>query len=317
MKRIAGLFGGFVTMVCVLPSAMAAADGMYGSAEVLYLHRDTEDVSMTVNAVPVETLNSNDAALDWGWGGRLTLGQNRGDNSIEGSLMYVSHSESGSTGVDQAEPFEPAFDPLGADAFVNSGGFTGAARHDVDYDADMGSLEVNFIQPLQDGFHWLVGVRGVMLDEDLELFSFDEFPIIDSGKLNVATENRMLGVQVGVKGGKNIADKVAISGLGKVGAFVNWQDKDLDYYETEGGDSFKDSDSGTEFSWLVEAGINLDFAVSKNATLSIGYMALYLGGVALAPDNFPEANSAAEFTKFDGDGDTFYHGGRIGLAVNF
>ena len=174
----------------------------------------------------------------------------------------------------------------------------------------------------------LAGLRLLVLDEDFRLFSerFEDPDPDEIGIYDIDTLNRLFGAQLGGRGEYALSSDVSLAVMGKIGVYANFAEQETDYVDfTENPDSDCDGECPTEFetsndraklATVGELGLTATYRAAENFYVSIGYMALYLGGVALAPQQYARAETIDSFSRLDTEGSAIYHGGFIrGIVV--
>ena len=69
--------------------------------------------------------------------------------------------------------------------------------------------------------------------------------------------------------------------------------------------------------FLGEAGVVLTYAITQNLALRASYEAMWLEGVALAPEQIGASDFVAGTASVDTHGGVFYQGGGVGLEYRF
>ena len=77
------------------------------------------------------------------------------------------------------------------------------------------------------------------------------------------------------------------------------------------------SDEDLDFSALGELGMQLAYRVMPNVTLRGGYEVWWICGVAVAPEQLQGNLNPTTGQRIDAEGDTWYHGGTLGLEVTW
>ena len=247
-------------------------------------------------------------------------------------FWLAEHADSAATvPFEFDEPFETAWETDDTDFDLLPDGddndFTDAYQHIVDFESQIWGLEANFVQnlatvgPIRPSV--LMGLRYISFEEELGFTSIDEEsdPVEEYGQYDIETENRMIGAQIGIKTAWDVASNGTLSFSGKGGLYANFAEQDSSFANPDGSVppdfSVSGGDDDPGLAHVLEAGANLSFAVTDQVTIGLGYKALYLSGVALAPEQFIRGQSVDALNGLDKDGSVLYHGGRVGIRVSF
>ncbi|MFI5330876.1 MAG: BBP7 family outer membrane beta-barrel protein [Desulfobaccales bacterium] len=201
------------------------------------------------------------------------------------------------------------------------GGFLQTQDHSYqamawDYDTKLFNAEFNLRWNLSSRLTLLAGCRWVQLAENLQgslvpLEGFKPF-------WNSSTNNNLFGLQIGADGKIWGRGRFSINGLVKAGAYLNHA------AESTGVSIFKvlrpSSTTTNHAAFVGEIGLQCKYQVSKALGLKVGYEALWLAGVALAPGQIQETYTIKPDTvralgvSLSG---VFFHGATAGLAYSF
>jgi hypothetical protein len=170
---------------------------------------------------------------------------------------------------------------------------------------------------LMAGSSLMGGVRVMNIDEEFTVFSSDDVPDIFS-KYRVKTSNLLVGGQIGGRARFNPLKKFAIDVWGKAGAYANMADQDTLMTDSADTEVLRDySDSATKLAFVGELGLNLEGQIHKNVFIHGGYQAIFVNGIALAPENVDFVGPEAHRKSVDCDGDAIYHGAFLGVKIKF
>jgi hypothetical protein len=137
---------------------------------------------------------------------------------------------------------------------------------------------------------------------------------------NTSTTNNLYGLQIGADGKLFECDRFSIDGLIKIGGYWNRAS------ESTGVSIAKvvhTADASTDRAAFVgEAGLQCKYHITGGITLKLGYEALWLDGVALAPGQIQETYSTfAPVTVtalgVNSDSNVLFHGATTGLEFSF
>jgi hypothetical protein len=137
---------------------------------------------------------------------------------------------------------------------------------------------------------------------------------------NTSTTNNLYGLQIGADGKLFECGPFSIDGLIKVGGYCNHAS------ESTGVSIEKvvcPSGASTNHAAFVgEAGLQCKYQIIKGITLKLGYEALWVDGVALAPGQIQETYSTFKPVTvtalgINSDSSVLFHGGTAGLEFSF
>lgn len=223
---------------------------------------------------------------------------------------------------------------FGTDAWTStvSGGPAGTATYPVvppvteagahlfssTYSTQLWNGELNVRRMTEQGIAWLAGFRYVELDDNL-LINSPPIPLGAVTEQRIVTNNRMYGFQVGADGRLwNNGGALSIDGVVKAAVFYNSLDhrsviNQPSQPATAISGPLHVRDNFTSF--LGEAFISAVYHVTPNASIRVGYGAMWVDGVALASDQI-EVTNFTTLSGIDAKGGCFYHGamGQLELA---
>ncbi len=135
---------------------------------------------------------------------------------------------------------------------------------------------------------------------------------------NASTTNNLYGLQIGANAKVFERGRFSIDGQIKVGGYLNNAE------EATGVSIFKvvrpSSASTNQFAFVGEVGLQGNYLISKRLSLKVGYQALWLGGVALAPGQIQEtySTSSAIVTALgiNSGSSVLFHGATAGLQYS-
>ena len=139
------------------------------------------------------------------------------------------------------------------------------------------------------------------------------------------TENRLNGMQAITEMQWLESDRFALGGFGKAGVYYNSASGSIsEQYVGSGSNSSTYTrsliDEKSAVSFLGHAGVTGRFHLRRNIRIVAGYEAVYLAGLALAPDQVHAVSTpitGAASLDLRTDGTMFIHGGRLGLEILF
>jgi hypothetical protein len=164
---------------------------------------------------------------------------------------------------------------------------------------------------------WLVGFRYVSVEESavLSIKSCDcEGPSVPYG---VRTSNNLFGGQVGTRG-RLTWNRWAFEGWAKAGLMGTLerqgQDAVVDYQGFVQREA--SSSAATEVGFIGDINLSAIYRLSEIWGIRAGYNTIWIGGVALAPDQFSFAADGPVTTVTNGGG-IFLHGASLGLEARW
>lgn len=139
------------------------------------------------------------------------------------------------------------------------------------------------------------------------------------------TENRLNGMQAIAEFQFLESDYFDLGGFGKAGVYYNSATGSIsERYAGSGSNASAYtrslSDEKSAVSFLGHAGLTGRLHVRRNINIVAGYEAVYLAGLALAPDQVQTSTTpvvGAASLDLRTDGTMFIHGGRLGLEILF
>jgi hypothetical protein len=172
-------------------------------------------------------------------------------------------------------------------------------------------------------FEWFVGFRYLNLSERLRIDAQRDQETeggsseVESGFYDLSTRNNLYGPQIGARV-RRWNDRLGWEATGKLGAFYN------DARQRQRIVDFPDFDlrppgsgSGGQFAYMGELGIAGLFRLNEVWNLRAGYNVIYIGGVALAPDQLDFSGDFDGGNRLDRTGGVFLHGVSLGIEARW
>ncbi len=303
------------------PSMMPAGSfGMpYGSdgpswkfaAEAIAMQRTaTRNQPLFINNPPdpqVEPFSANDMTFPAQFGMRLSaIRQN-----VFGSGFSVE------AGYFQIENFAAEASVPGSSFMVTDLEGTGFTINDgvARYTSAIYSGEVNLRRECDDWLTLLCGFRMVQLNEHYRGTGAD-FVTLQTDSLAIDTHNYLYGFQLGAEAEAYSYGPLVLSAYTKAGVLCNTAHQNYaSVYSDAPFDTF-DAD-GSQASFLGEAGIVATYAFTNHLSFRMSAEALWLTGVALAPEQIGSVNSRSGNAIANTSGTVFYYGGGMGFEYQF
>lgn len=194
------------------------------------------------------------------------------------------------------------------------------------YASRLYNAELNARWNVHDGVTLLAGFRWVNLSEELQ-GTLPELPGTWPNRRHPFWDgnvrNNLFGFQIGADGKLFEHARFSIDGLVKAGIFIN----NAAEATTVSIDRhlFSESDSSDQVACLGELGLQCKYQVAQNLLLKLGYEAMWLQGVALAPGQISDTycyslglrNTYVQALGVNCGSGVFYHGATAGLEYSF
>jgi hypothetical protein len=201
--------------------------------------------------------------------------------------------------------------PVNGLEFSAPGGFVFNTNNDVrfDYASRFYTFDINVRNRLSDWLTILGGFRWVQLHELLQG--------TDIGAANTFwstnVDNHLYGFQLG--GEAKIFDQggpFRIEALAKAALCENRADQD-----SAAGAQVAPTARGSRAALFAEARLTAVWQPNDRMALRTGYQAMWLDGVALAPNQINSTNVVGGSSSLDAAGTIFFHGAFVGAEVRF
>lgn len=185
-------------------------------------------------------------------------------------------------------------------------------------------VDGNILFQVSPSFTLFAGATYIKLHDTLEV----EFPYGGVGAFEIATWdilNRMVGPQIGARVMLDSEPgKLFLMADFRTGVLYNWIENSFNLNRSvdPGTNNVTASANANSPVWMLGGGVTAGFQVSETVAFTLGYQALLLDNVGLAPDQVPETDSYNVVTDTTiGMGtatNTFWmHGVNLGLALKF
>ncbi|MBV5330815.1 MAG: BBP7 family outer membrane beta-barrel protein [Chlorobium sp.] len=293
----------------------------------------------------VQALNSNDFHHGFSTGPKIGVIYH-GDSGFDLQSSYFQVDSGSSTqaiGPDNPANWLVMRAPGG---FYQTQDFTYQAMQ-WDYSTKLYNAEFNAHRKLSDHVAMLAGFRWLQLKENLQgtlppsdrtepLWKLNsDSTLVDVARFethqgipvtsgfppfwNTSTTNNLYGLQIGAEGKIFERGRFSIGGLMVGGGYLNHAE------ESTGVSIFKvvrpSSASSNTLAFLGEAGLHCDYQVTNGLSLKVGYQAIWIDGVALAPGQIQETYTTLPDTVsslgVNTSSSVLYHGGTVGLKYVF
>lgn len=179
---------------------------------------------------------------------------------------------------------------------------------------------------------WLAGLRWFSFREDMRLAAFNTtgtYPLQTNYDVNV--DNNLIGFQLGARADRCLSNCLSLSLGFKFGVYQN----DIQHFQAiragngenstiggagpYAGDDYGFGPAKKEVSTLGELDLGINWNFRPCWRMSVGYRAVGVAGVALAPDQIPYSNfeDAADINRINSNGDLLLHGAYFGIEHSF
>lgn len=255
-------------------------------------------------------------ALDLGYTGMFSWAANTSVTSAVGDELFSPYSDFGAL-VGVGQPFDESDQ---------------ARFHSLRASSTIDSFEISAKKSwtgpncrLQGSYR--SGVRYIYLVDDLNFYTLGrDVPIglgvgpAGTSSTDIRTHNSLIGWQAGLDLWANIVPGISLGTDLRAGVYGNHAkyNTHVTGSTTAAGATadLRETATNNDIAVVGEANIMLVYRISPNWTLRGGYSALFLDGVALAPENFNSTNpfnNVRAVQELNDDGHVFYHGGFLGL----
>lgn len=195
-----------------------------------------------------------------------------------------------------------------------------SSHFSVGYDSDLHSAEVNLRHRCSGRLDLLAGARWVQLREGFHVVGPNpldaSFPDV---RYDTLVGNSMYGFQIGAH--DRLFDRggpLRVDGFIKAGIYANNGNQET---STQGnlGNHVAAAARGNHRSMLGEVGLAVLYRLGDHLDVRGGYQAMWIDGVALAPNQISTTNvlSSPPTATLDFEGSSFYHGCHVGLEAHW
>lgn len=211
---------------------------------------------------------------------------------------------------------------LPGDLGLASNNFFGADVLDVNYRSSLNNIELNCVKSccLCDAkLDFLCGFRFITLQERFTITGTDLQE--GTGSYDVKANNYLYGGQLGGRYTRHFS-QWSVQLTGKAGVFLNnaTQSQIVTDFPIVGSPFLlrdRVGANGSAVAALGELGVTAIRPINETWSLRLGYMALGLGGVALAPDQLDFTNTFVSGTQLHSTGWIFVHGAVLGAEARW
>jgi len=185
--------------------------------------------------------------------------------------------------------------------------------HRISYGSELNNAEINFRQywiadsPRISGT-WLMGARYTRLTEDFLFYTLTNAGSMD---YTIATENDLVGFQIGADANMCVMQGLRFTGEFKVGIYNNRVKQQTSIVATTVNPTLYEAAEGNHVAMISEGRVGFLVYALPNWTFRGGYEALYMSNLALAANNFnaqPPFLGGIRTPYIDDDAAALYHG---------
>lgn len=194
--------------------------------------------------------------------------------------------------------------------------FSGADAMDVTYTSIIQDAEVNYFwfPGSQRVLTFMTGFRYFRMDERFDISS--TVTGVGTSDYDIHSVNNLYGWQLGTRIQEHYY-RFGYQITGKAGAYGNNIDmRQLAGNVGEAPIRNAGSDEG-HWAFIGQVDATISYRICKNWSALAGYEALWIDGVALAPDQLDFTNNPNSGTTLNHDGNVFMHGGHVGIACRW
>lgn len=199
----------------------------------------------------------------------------------------------------------------------------------IDITSQMQNFEINLRQrcglrsgPLETS--WIYGLRYMKIDEGFTYFTHSNVPAPNGSAnlLSIGTQNDLYGLQLGGLATYQISQRGWFE-LDVKGAFCQNSSQQNTTYAQVSGQTIqfpvRTSDHEHRPAFIGDLSLTLNHLVTKNFSVRCGYRALWVDGVALAPENFTRNLAVIKNgpAVVNHNGVLAYHGPQVGFVVSW
>jgi len=321
---------------------------IYGYVEALFLQRtncsfDQPIIVQSIAGIPVATfLSTSDLDFEYEPGVRALFGiRLHGGWALEGSYLGLWDSDASLVIVPPDESTNLTF-PGG---LGGTNVFSDPDRIWTTYSSSLHSSELNLVccsgycdtfggkgdlkddvggcHPRCQTVEWLVGFRYLSLNERLRIYGErdqigqDRIFREEAGIYSVRTNNNLYGAHVGART-RHWRERWGWEATGKAGIFANDAQQEqyvIDYQEFVVRPLTSASTDRAAF--IGELNLTGIYRLNENWNLRAGYNAIWISGVALAPNQLDFSGELPAGNQLSSNGSVFLHGVNCGIEARW
>jgi hypothetical protein len=187
----------------------------------------------------------------------------------------------------------------------------------VTYSSEIHDAELNYFwHPGAKWLNWMVGFRYFHLDEQFDINAIDLNPAIVSA-YDTQSTNNLYGGQLGARA-HFCGTKCSFDVTGKAGAFGNSVQMSQEIGPFGGTPSIRNTNvSESNWAFVGQVGCQFTYNFSWHWYAVGGYDALWIDGVALAPNQLDFSLDPNAGTNINHTGNVFMHGAHVGIGFQW
>ncbi len=208
-------------------------------------------------------------------------------------------------------PSLPYLPELGVPGVPESGFGIASSR----YVSNLYNTEINFYHQSRN-ISWLTTLAGFRWIEIGEDFSTVFATGATTPGYTIDVNNHLYGFQVGALAKLADHGPWRFDGWLKAGIFGNAADQaTTEDFRSAGGSLISASASASNVAYAGNLGISASRRITDRLSLRVSYMALWVEGIALAPEQLDNSDPSSGTANLDHSDGTFYQGGFIGGEI--
>ncbi|MHB0956931.1 MAG: BBP7 family outer membrane beta-barrel protein [Pirellulaceae bacterium] len=131
---------------------------------------------------------------------------------------------------------------------------------------------------------------------------------------SIDVNNHLYGFQLGALANVRNSGRWFLDSWLKAGLFASTADQETrEDFTSAGGSVTYAAARDSNMAFAGDLGIALGRRITDRLSARLGYMALWIEGVALAPEQLDNSDPSSGVVSLDNSGGVFYHGGFVGL----
>lgn len=256
-----------------------------------------------------EVFNSDEMDFDFAWGPSIGLFRCLSPYTSVGVEFYALDGWSTEDQVDGDVSVQfPSF------PFLPDGGYGLATFR---YESQLYNTEINLRHRVArtDWLTLLAGFRWIELGEEFGT-TFETGGTTPNFLIDV--NNHLYGFQLGALANLKSRGPWSLDGWIKAGIYGNSASQETtEDFTSVGGEMTYISARDTNVAFAGDIGITLQRQITQRLSARVGYMALWVEGVALAPEQLDNSDPSSGTATLDHSDGVLYHGGFAGLEYKW
>jgi hypothetical protein len=185
------------------------------------------------------------------------------------------------------------------------------------YASNLYNTEINFYHQ-SSNVYWLTTLAGFRWIEISEQFETVFRTGATAPNYSIDVNNHLYGFQVGTLLNLLTSGNWRFDGWVKAGIYTNFADQSTseDFTSAGGGVTFVAA-RDTNAAFVSDLGVSATRRITDRLSLRLSYMALWIEGIALAPEQLDSSDPSNAIAGLNNGGGTFYHGGFVGCEYQW